>query len=54
MGMGGSPRGVEERRIGRLWGVYSPTHYYVRVSRVEFVEMLDVPSILDGDPVLRL
>ena len=34
--------------------MYSPTHYYMRVSRVEPSEVLDVPSILDGHPVLRL
>ena len=46
--------------------MYNPTHYYVRVSRaetftganpslwVELPEVLDVPGILDGDPVLRL
>ena len=46
--------------------MFRPTHYYVRVSRaetftgmslaswLELPEVLDVPSILDGDPVLRL
>ena len=46
--------------------MYCPTHYYVRVSRaetftgtgldswIELLEELDVPGVLDGDPVLRL
>src|SRR3990170_136346 len=70
--MGGSPRGPRAALL-RLRGVYSPTHYYVRVSRaktfigtgpssqalglsswVELPEVLDVPGVLDGDPVLRL
>ena len=46
--------------------MYSPTHYYMRVSRaetftgrslssvVEILEVLDVPGVLDGDPVLCL
>ena len=52
--------------LRRLWGVYSPTHFYVRVSRVvtftgrslssgvELMEVLDVLGVLDGDPVLCL
>ena len=32
LGVGGSPRG-QRAALLRLWGVYSPTHYYMRVSR---------------------
>ena len=34
--------------------MYSPTHSYVRVSRVELVEVLDVPCVGHWNPTLRL